>query len=133
MYFRFGNPLKSSVNIIRLLLGAPQKGRRAGPSAEGEGKERKSSHKEEKHGNQVLDTSSDLPRNMNICRKAIRERERGEKRKRRASVQSISSNSVSTDQESSSDCEVEKVVVKKNSTKLAAIFLGKREVECLRQ
>ena len=133
MYFRFVNPLESSVNIIRLLLGAPQKGRRAGPSAEGEGEERKSSHKEEKHGNQVLDTSSDLPRNMNICRKAIRERERGEKRKRRASVQSISSNSVSTDQESSSDCEVEKVVVKKNSTKLAAIFLGKKEVECLPQ
>ena len=70
---------------------------------------------------------------MNICRKATRERERGEKRKRRASVQSISSNSVSTDQESSSDCEVEKVVVKKNSTKLAAIFLGKKEVECPRQ
>ena len=48
-------------------------------------------------------------------------------------MQSISSNSVSTDQESSSDCEVEKVVVKKNSTKLAAIFLGKKEVECLPQ
>ena len=133
MYFRFVNPLESSVNILRVLLGAPQKGRRAGPSAEGEGEERKSSHKEEKHGNQVLDTSSDLPRNMNICRKEIRERERGEKRKRRASVQSISSNSVSTDQESSSDCEVEKVVVKKNSTKLAAIFLGKKEVEGLPQ
>ena len=59
----------------------------------------------------------------------MREAERGEKRKRRASVQSNSSASnASTESGSSSDCEVEKVVVKKKSTKLAAIFLGKKEV-----
>lgn len=61
----------------------------------------------------------------------MREADRGEKRKRRASVQSISSqtSNASTDSGSSSDCcEVEKVVVKKKSGKLAAIFLGKKEV-----
>ena len=64
-------------------------------------------------------------------RKAIREAERGEKRKRRASVQSISSaaSNASTDYSgSSSDCEVEQVIVKKKSAKLAAIFMGKKEV-----
>ena len=63
----------------------------------------------------------------------MREAERGEKRKRRASVQSISSQTSngSTDSGSSSDCEVEKVVVKKKSAKLAAIFLGKKEVQFL--
>ena len=64
-------------------------------------------------------------------RKAIREAERGEKRKRRASVQSVSSaaSNASTDYSgSSSDCEVEQVIVKKKSAKLAAIFMGKKEV-----
>ena len=62
----------------------------------------------------------------------MREAEKGGKRKRRESVQSVSSaasNAASTDSESSSDCEVEKVVVKKKSAKLAAIFLGKKEVK----
>ena len=55
----------------------------------------------------------------------MREAERGEKRKRRTIVQSISSASnASAESGSSSDCEVEKVVVKKKS----AIFLGKKEV-----
>ena len=45
------------------------------------------------------------------------------------SVSSAASNAASTDSESSSDCEVEKVVVKKKSAKLAAIFLGKKEVK----
>ena len=72
-------------------------------------------------------------KNDNQFRKAMREAERGEKRKRRASVQSISSatSNASMDSDSSSDCEVEKVVVKKKSAKLAAIFLGKKEVKFL--
>merc|ERR1719341_726321 len=67
-------------------------------------------------------------------RKAMREAERGEKRKRRLSVQSVSSaaSNASTDAESSSDCEVEKVVVKK-SAKLAAIFMGKKEKEVVKE
>ena len=70
-------------------------------------------------------------KNDNQFRKAMREAERGEKRKRRSSVQSVSSaaSNASTDADSSSDCEVEKVVVKKKSAKLAAIFMGKKEVK----
>ena len=44
------------------------------------------------------------------------------------SISSAASNASTDYSGSSSDCEVEQVIVKKKSAKLAAIFMGKKEV-----